>query len=327
MSFLNLFTNSWYVHYMDVIEGRLNEMPTVTESLAVTMGNFDGVHLGHCALIKRLKGEAQKRGLKTAVLSFQPHPSDFFKLPQFQYLQTKAQKVARLEQLGLDFLFLQDFHQGFADLSPQAFVNDYLLPSLSPDLILSGYDFTFGKKGQGDFAFLKESLKSEPVEVLQDKALIVNGKKVSSSLIRSLLTQGEVEEAGSFLGYNYKISGKVSKGDGIGQQLGFPTANLSDVCTLLPADGVYWGWCHKGGKAYKAVLNNGVRPTIGGDEKRQVEAHLLDFSEDLYHSRLDFEFLGKIRDEKKFKGRDDLVRQIKKDVEQTRAYFKERDHA
>jgi riboflavin kinase/FMN adenylyltransferase len=311
---------------MDVIEGRLKEMPKVNESLAVTMGNFDGVHLGHCALIQRLKGEAQKRGLKTAVLSFHPHPSEFFKLPQFQYLQTKAQKVARLEKLGLDFLFLQDFHQGFADLSPQAFVNDYLIPSLSPELILSGYDFTFGKKGQGDFSFLKECLKSEPVEVLQDKALVINGKKVSSSLIRSLLAQGQVKEAGSYLGYNYKIEGKVSRGDGIGQQLGFPTANLSEIHTLLPADGVYWGWCYKGEKAYKAVLNNGVRPTIGGKEKRQVEAHLLDFSADIYDSRLEFEFLGKIRNEKKFKDRNDLVEQIERDVEQTRAYFKEFAH-
>lgn len=311
---------------MELYEGRLIQMSPLLQPLAVTMGNFDGVHLGHRSLIEHLKVEAQKRGLKTALLTFSPHPAECFYGKGFSYLQSKESKIAKLKELGIDFLVIQDFDRQFSELTPTDFLKDYFLPYFNPRLVAFGYDFTFGKSGKGDFNFLDNFVDRKKVEVYQDRPLILEGLKVSSSLIREKLKVGDVKFANQCLSYSYRISGEVSFGDGIGKKLGFPTANISNIKTLVPGMGVYWGWVLWNQKKHPAVLNIGVRPSINGAKKRQVEAHILDFSDNIYGQEIEFEFLGRIREEKKFEDITSLINQISLDVQTTRDLFKGLSH-
>ncbi len=309
---------------MEVISGHNNQLPALDGPLAITMGNFDGVHLGHQSLIGSLRKEASDRGLKTALLTFSPHPCDFFNLNEFSYLLTKEEKIKKIKEQGIDYLVIQKFDQAFASLSPQSFVDQYLLPYFSPRYILLGYDFSFGEGGKGDFSFLRDHLKSTSIEVAIGSAFQFEKEIVSSSIIRKKIQSGDIVGANALLSYKYLIKGVVEKGDEIGRQLGFPTANMGKIKTTIPANGVYWGWAIVDQVKYKAVLNIGIRPTISG-KRQQVEAHLLDFSGDLYNEEIAFEFLGRLRDESKFSKREDLIAQIEKDIVGTKELFRKVD--
>lgn len=303
---------------MEIFEGEIIKHRLLSEGLALTIGNFDGVHKGHVSLIRQLQEQGKLRKLRTAVLTFDPHPSQYFQEKNFRVLSEKADKIAKISQLGIETLFIQNFDKKFADLSKEDFLRQYLLKSLSPQWVLFGYDFRFGKGGLGDFCYANETLKVVGVGLGQGVPLKENGDVISSSLIRRKIQDTEVEMANQLLGYGYRIKGKVVSGRGLGRQMGFPTANLAEVSVLIPGSAVYVGWAWVSGKKKKAVLNIGNRPTVENTLAVHVECHILDFSEDLYGQCLQFEFVKKLRGEVKFPSIKALQKQIMADIEDAR---------
>ena len=285
----------------------------------VTIGNFDGVHIGHQDLIRELVDTSQSRGLDSVVLTFDPHPSQVTKNVHRPVLTTIKEKYERMKSLGVDFLVVQTFNEEFSKLSPEDFLRHFLFPALRPEYILLGYDFRFGYKGAGDFQYLCDFSYDWKFESRQFEATSKSSVVVSSTRIRKALDQGDVSLAASLLGSNYSIGGLVIKGDQIGRTIHFPTANLSELVHYLPANGVYCGWARiDGGLAHAALLNIGYRPTIAADSDLRIECHLLDFDEDIYGRSVRFEFVDRIREEMSFVSLEELKKQIHRDSQTTR---------
>jgi riboflavin kinase/FMN adenylyltransferase len=291
---------------------------------ALAIGNFDGVHLGHEALLKELKAVASKQSLQTAVMTFEPHPREFFapdKAPS--RLASLREKLERFSDAGVDVVYLCRFNQPFASLSSEAFINDILIKSLNAKTVLVGEDFRFAAGRRGgvvDIANAGLNLISLPQVNLSDVDIQALGdsERVSSTRVRNALAAGQLNVAKNLLGRPYSISGKVIHGAQLGRKLGFPTANVHMRHERPALTGVY---------AVKlddlnGVANLGVRPTIAGVPKLLLEVHLFDFDGDLYDKHVHVEFFYKIRDEMKFDGLDALKAQIAKDAQVARQFFK-----
>lgn len=303
---------------MVLLEGDITKQSLLSEGLAITIGNFDGVHRGHVHLVRELQMRAKNRGLRTAILSFDPHPEIFFNNPKFHLLNAKSEKIERLSQLNLDFLLMQNFNQEFAERSGEDFLRHYLINHLDPQLILFGYDFRYGNGGTGDFALAQKMLSRTGIEIAQGLPLQIESHTLSSSLIRQKLAAGEIEIANQWLGYNYSIAGHVVASRGLGKQIGFPTANLQGIQVLIPGQAVYAGRAHVCGRVHNAVLNIGNRPTVENTIVQHIECHILDFSESIYGQSLRFEFVKKLRGELKFPNVDALKFQIQADIDLAR---------
>ncbi|MCC6503279.1 MAG: bifunctional riboflavin kinase/FAD synthetase [Deltaproteobacteria bacterium] len=280
----------------------------------LTLGNFDGVHLGHRKIIKKVMERAKKLSRPSVVYTFEPHPLKVIaphKSPDMIVdTRTKADLV---EALGIDFMVIAEFTKEFASKHPRAFVEEEIVP-LKPQEVWVGHDFSFGKAKSGTVDYLRALGEEFGFSVHVIPAYKRGASVVSSSRIRKLVAEGSVSEASRLLGGNFLISGKVVKGRSIGKEIGFPTANLSATTELMPLDGVYAAWAFVAGRRHGAVVNIGVAPTFGGD-KRRVEVHILGFKGNIYGRKIEVEFLRRLRGEKAFKSKEALIKQIRKDAE------------
>ena len=289
--------------------------------VVVTIGNFDGMHLGHRRIFDELHKLAQEENAKPVLVSFYPHPKFFFAEakgivlgPEDGFLSSPRQKLARANEAGIERLVLLHFGQSLSELSPQEFFDQKIFSLGKVCGVVVGRDWCFGRNRAGTVETLCEfGIKHGfKVKVLQDQS--IDGKRISSSLIRKAISAGDVKMAATYLGYNYSLSGHVKKGDQRGRLLGFPTMNLLFRNDLLPAYGVYKTSTIVRGQSLPSITNVGVRPTFAGS-KLVVETHILEgFSGENYGERVEVAFLERIRAEKKFANIEELKAQITNDI-------------
>ena len=285
----------------------LNLNTVVDDKPDVTcIGAFDGVHLGHQALINMAKSISTKY----QILTFDPVPKKYFDI-MHRLLSTKDMKIDILSRFNPESVIFLNF-EDVKDLNPKDFCN-ILEKKLNTKSIVVGKDFKFGKNREGDVNFLIKYFGKSNVHVLND--YVVNDSKISSTLIKSTINQGNLDLANQYLGYSYKLKGTVMHGNRMGHQIGFPTANISiDINLVVPKFGVYEVVVIKDDKTYKGVMNIGNKPTVSDDINLSYEVHILDFDEDIYESVLEVELLSFIREEIKFDNIDQLKTQIAQDI-------------
>lgn len=281
----------------------------------VTIGNFDGVHIGHQRLIARVRDLAAGFGLPSVVITFEPHPLRFFtgkKTPPFITLYEQRSELIRA--LGIDHLLCLEFNQELASMSPEDFVRRILVEGLHVRELVIGYDYAFGKGRGGNYSLLTRLGQQWGFGVEQLEPVMVDQAIVSSTRIRDLVEAGDVWAAKPLLGRFYRVSGTVVHGQNRGGRLlGFPTANMHLVDELFPKTGVYCCWAELNGELHQAVANIGYNPTFGNDVL-SVEVHIMDLNEDLYGRALKVHFVQRLRGERKFSGLDELKAQIGKDI-------------
>jgi len=285
----------------------------------LTIGNFDGVHLGHQEILKKLVSKSKKMGLPSLVVSFSVTPETFFGRPKAR-LSSFRDKHLFLESMGVDKHLLIRFNKAFSELSASSFINQILVQKIGVKHCFIGDDFRFGKGRLGDFSMLKAASHENNYTIEKLNSVLLDGLRVSSSAVRNFLTDGNFTGAEKFLGRPFSISGKVAHGDKLGRTIGFPTANISIHRKLSPILGVYSVLVKLKSQTYNGVCNVGKRPTLGG-KKTLLEVFIFDFNEEIYGEYATVIFKQKCRDEKKFESFDELKKQIKKDVEKSRLFF------
>ena len=285
----------------------------------LTIGNFDGVHLGHQEILKKLVSKSKKMGLPSLVVSFSVTPETFFGRPKAR-LSSFRDKHLFLESMGVDKHLLIRFNKGFSALSASSFINQILVQKIGVKHCFIGDDFRFGKGRLGDFSMLKAASHENNYTIEKLNSVLLDGLRVSSSAVRNFLTDGNFTGAEKFLGRPFSISGKVAHGDKLGRTIGFPTANISIHRKLSPILGVYSVLVKLKSQTYNGVCYVGKRPTLGG-KKTLLEVFIFDFNEEIYGDYVTVIFKQKCREEKKFESFDELKKQIKKDVEKSRLFF------
>jgi riboflavin kinase/FMN adenylyltransferase len=307
---------------MRVIYSRDNDK-CFNSNTGVGLGNFDGLHIGHMALINTLIRECRLNGLDSIVYTFNKHPENILRKKLITpLLLTEEKKIALLSEISLDYLYFDEFNENFSRLSPEEFIRDVLIKKLHIKLAVVGYDYRFGYKGQGDIPLLKELGKKYGFRVIVIPAIKSDNKVVSSTKIREYIKDGELETSYKLLGRNYSITAEVVSGRRIGNTIGFPTANIHpERFLVLPANGVYITKTMLDGKLYNSMTNVGYNPTFEDVKEKTVETHILDFNGDIYGKKIEVFFLKKIRDERKFKNVEGLKAQIAKDMNETRGYL------
>jgi riboflavin kinase/FMN adenylyltransferase len=286
----------------------------------VTIGTFDGVHLGHREVISELKRISALSGGDSVVFTFEPHPRIVISPNEdsIRLLSTKDEKISLMEQLGVGHLVIYPFTLEFSKLPYNEFVTSILVGMMKISSLVVGYDHRFGQGRKGDFSSLENLSKTLNFKVEQLSQLFVNSNVVSSTKIRQALEAGDIVKANHFLGYRYLLSGKVIEGKQLGRKLGFPTANIVTLedHKLVPGDGVYAVFVQSGGEIYKGMLNVGIRPTVNYNaDHKSIEVHIFDFDSDIYNTEITLYFVRKIRDEQKFAGIAELKEQLIKDRE------------
>ncbi|HUL91133.1 MAG TPA: bifunctional riboflavin kinase/FAD synthetase [Burkholderiales bacterium] len=297
--------------------------------VALTVGNFDGIHRGHQAMLQRVLATARARGLQSCVLTFEPHPREFFAAHAAPTrLTSLREKLELLTAHGVERTHVQRFERRFASLAPEAFVEEILAKRLRARWILIGEDFRFGAKRAGDVPLLLRLGSQYGYEVEVLPAVTRAGVRVSSSAVRAALAAGDLAGAEALLGRPYGISGRVVHGRKLGRELGFATANVQLKHNRPPLTGIYAVRVHGVGTASRpAVASLGVRPTITASGRAVLEVHLFDFSADLYGAHMRVEFLHKIRDEEKYSDLGALKAQIERDCEAARTFLLESRNA
>lgn len=281
----------------------------------VTIGTFDGVHLGHKAILKRLVETAKKENLDSVVLTFFPHPRMVLQQHvEIKLINTIDERTKLLEEAGLDNLVIHPFTHAFSRLTALEFVRDILVHSLKAKKIIIGYDHRFGRNRNADIDDLKEFGKTYNFEVEEISAKEIDDVAISSTKIRKALNEGDIETANSYLGYNFMITGQVVQGKALGRTLKYPTANLhlKESYKLVPKNGVYIVRSIIDGEKTFGITSIGTNPTVGGTEKT-IETHFLDFDKDLYGKDISISFLKFIRNEETFDSVETLKREIEKD--------------
>ena len=281
----------------------------------VTIGTFDGVHLGHQKILSKLVSEGKKSKLETIVLTFFPHPRKILNPSiQLSLLNTQSEKIELFKSSGIDNLITQKFNKNFSEYSAEKYVQKILVNKLKTKKILIGYDHRFGKGREASVDDLKKYGESFDFIVEEIKAHEVESIAVSSTKIRDSINSGNLDKSAKFLGRFFKITGKVIKGDGLGKQINYPTANLyvEENYKIIPKDGVYFIKTLIDNKEFHGMMNIGHRPTIG-ENKKSIEVHLFDFNKDIYDKTISVDVLLKIRDEIKFSSIEALKEQLKKD--------------
>jgi len=305
---------------MRVFRGFSRPVPGPT---ALAIGNFDGVHRGHAALLKRLVDAALGAALPATILTFEPHPREFFAPASAPArLSTLREKLELLADAGVEQVMVCRFNAGFAALSAAQFVDAVLVAGLRTRHLIIGDDFRFGKGRTGDFAMLRAAGLESGFSVEAMGSVTVDGARVSSSSVRQALAAGDMEQAARRLGRPYVIDGSVMHGEKIGRQLGFATANIRIKHNPLPMSGVFAvEVAGLGDKPLPGVANLGIRPTLGGT-RPLLEVHLFDFDRDIYGAHLSVRFVHKLRNEQRFPNLDALKAQIAADAAAARAFFK-----
>ena len=294
--------------------------------VALTIGNFDGVHLGHQAMLTRLTQAARGLGIPSCVMTFEPHPREFFapdKAPT--RLTSLREKLELLASAEVERVQICRFNFDFAKTPPEDFIAHILQRGLAARWILVGDDFRFGARRAGDFVMLKQAAARCGFEVHAMTSVTIDGVRVSSSAVRDALISGDMLRAQRLLGRHYSISGRVVHGEGLGRKLGCPTANVLMKHNRPPLSGIFAVEVHGiDARVLPGVASLGVRPTVARDARPSLEVHLLDFRRAIYGMHLKVDFLHKFRDEEKFPDVGILQRQIALDVENTRGYFAKR---
>ncbi len=287
----------------------------------LTIGSFDGVHLGHQHILQEVVREARACSGMACVLTMSPHPREFFSPDHAPNLLTSDAKKARLfEAAGMDAMLVLPFNHEVASMEPEVFVREIVRERCGAEALIVGHDFRFGRGAQGDYDFLQRIAPGFGFVVRQIEPLLIHGERISSTVIRERVLQGELEEAERFLGRKYAIVGEVITGRGIGKTLGFPTANIKPHHNAVPAHGVYAARVRLDGGEYTAAVNIGIAPTIR-NEDIIVEAFLLDFDGRLAGSEIEVVFHKRLRPERKFPSHEALIEQITLDVESVRQHF------
>ncbi len=313
---------------MEVVRGSA-ALPLPPDRSVVTIGNFDGLHRGHQAILQTVIERARAHNGTAVVFTFEPHPRKVIRgdgAPAL--LLTLDQKVELLEAAGIDLLVVQGFSREFAKTSPEHFIREHIQRGLAPREVYVGYDFHYGRDREGSMRLLTQLGPDLGFSVTVIPEVRVEGQDVSSTRIRELIGSGDVARAKDMLGRPYAMRGQVVKGDQRGRTLDFPTMNLDPDNELLPAHGVYVTWVELldgepggplgKGEAIPSVTNVGRRPTFKDSDPSLAETHLLDFSGDLYGRRYELRFEARLRGERRFAGPDALRDQIRRDVEETR---------
>jgi len=288
--------------------------------IALTIGNFDGVHRGHQAMLSRLVEAADDLALQPAVLTFDPHPLEFFASSAAPpRLSSLRDKIERFAAQGVARVYVVRFDARFAGLQAEEFIDDVLTRKLAVRWVLVGEDFRFGKGRTGDLSTLRNRARSFTVEAMH--TVEVAGERASSSAVRAALAEGDLEHAALLLGRPYAMSGRVAHGRKLGRSLGFPTANIA-MRYKPPLTGIFAVRVHGlGAHARTGVASLGVRPTVMESAQPLLEVFLFDFNESIYGRRVTIEFMHKLRDETRYENLDALTRQIETDVAQARGYF------
>lgn len=279
-------------------------------NLSLALGYFDGVHIGHQAVIKNAVDFAKKNNCNSAVITFSDHPFCYFKGVCPKYILTKEDRENKIKELGIDFLYEIDF-ANIANLSADEYLKNILIEYFSPLSISTGWNHNFGKNKSGNIEFLKSNTKIYNYKYFALPAEKLENKIISSTEIRNYLASGDINSANQMLGYKFSINGKITKGNQIGRTIGFKTANIDYPNELITLPyGVYSVNTNFG----KGIANFGTRPTING-EKPLIEVHILNFDKDIYGQNINIEFNKMIRQEQKFKSLNALKEQIKKDID------------
>ncbi len=281
----------------------------------VTLGTFDGVHLGHAAILKKLTQNTQNETFESTVLTFFPHPRMVLQgKSDLKLLNTINEKIELLEKIGIDNLIIHPFDKKFAELDAKAFVSTILVDQLRVQKIIIGYDHRFGKNRTANIDDLINFGNQYGFEVEQISAQEIDEISISSTKIRTALEEGDIQLANEYLGYRYFLSGTIVKGKQLGRTIGFPTANISleEDYKLVPQNGVYVVRAEIDGKTIYGMMNIGFNPTVQG-KKKTIEVHLFDFDSDIYNCKIQVSILQRIRSEKKFESVEVLKDQLKKD--------------
>ncbi|MDA8383252.1 MAG: bifunctional riboflavin kinase/FAD synthetase [Betaproteobacteria bacterium] len=298
-------------------------VPRFESPTAVTIGNFDGIHQGHQAMLRRVGAVAREQGLQSCVLTFEPHPREFFapeKAPS--RLTSLREKLELFACLGLERAHICRFDTGLARQAPDAFVSEILVQGLRARWVLVGDDFRFGAGRAGDLHLLQAMGRRLHFDVAAMHSVLVGGRRASSTLVREALAKGDIEGARELLGRPYSISGRVVDGDKLGKRLGFPTANIQLKHNRPPLAGIFAVTLHGLPEGMRrGVASLGLRPTVKANGRPTLEVHLFDFAREIYGTHVRVDFLHKLRDEAKFPSLDALVAQIERDCADGREYF------
>lgn len=283
----------------------------------VTIGTFDGVHLGHQAIFKDMVRYAKEIGGETVVITFYPHPRQVLNIDSsnLRFINTQEEKLKHLEKLGVDNVIIVNFTKEFSLISSETFISDYIVKNIAPVKLVIGYDHHFGKNRTGDFNQLHEMKKKYGFELQRIAVQDVENIAVSSTKIRHSLKQGDIEHANALLGYQFTYIGNVISGNRIGREIGYRTANLNinKEYRLIESSGVYATYVDYNDTTYKSMTYIGRKPTINDDDIENIEVHIFDFNDDIYDKNIKVRFVSKIRDEYKFDSLDALKKQIEID--------------
>lgn len=299
----------------------LEHFPQSAKGGAVSVGNFDGVHLGHAQLISRLKKLADQLGGPAVAITFDPHPAAFLRASNVpERLTTMERRAELLKRCGADYVVVCRTSQQWLQQTAQEFFQQTLVARAAARGIIEGPNFFFGKDREGDTALLKQFCDQHAITLeIAEPTELESGAMVSSTQVRRLLAAGDVESANRLLTARYRLRGVVVHGDGRGKTIGFPTANLEDIQTVIPAPGVYATIAEVDGKRVASASHIGPNPTFDSTQKHKVEIHLMSFEADLYGREIDVEFHARIRDVVRFQSVEELIQQLKQDVAAARS--------
>ncbi|WP_294309037.1 bifunctional riboflavin kinase/FAD synthetase [uncultured Chryseobacterium sp.] len=295
---------------------------TSQKPLALSLGMFDGVHLGHKSIIDELIRVGRENHLETAVLTFWPHPRFVFNPSEnLKLLNTLEEKTFLMEKYNIENLFLKEFDEEFRNLTGEEFVRQILVDKLHVKYLIIGYDHSFGKNKSGNFELLQKLSEELDFEVEQMEAINIHENNISSTKIRKALLDGNIRDANEMLGYSYSVSGTVVHGKKIGRTIGYPTANIeTDSIKLLPKKGAYIVEVFVKDQHYKGMLSVGTNPTVNG-EKLTVEVYILDFNDDIYNEKITVKFRDFLHDEIKFEGIEKLIERLDEDKRLTENFI------
>lgn len=309
---------------MKIYKG-LEHIPQIKNPV-LTIGTFDGVHLGHQKIIRRLNEEAETCDGESVLFTFSPHPRMVLQPDShgLKLLQTEQEKIEKLRRMGLKHLIIYPFTRDFSNTRAEDFIREYLVEKLHVNTIVVGYDHQFGKNREGSLEHLLKLSETHPFKVIEIPAHVIDEINVSSTKIRKAIETGDITTANTYLNEAFELSGTVVRGAALGRTIGFPTANveLGDSNKLIPATGVYAVEVKlESGGNHHGMMNIGYRPTVTDEKILKIEVHLFDFTEELYDQKISVYLLNRIRDEKRFQGLDELKSQIAQDELAIRTYF------
>lgn len=308
---------------MKIVRGTKNIVGPIPYPV-VAIGNFDGVHIGHQMLFRKAADIAGEKGGTSAVLTFEPHPLKIIAPEKVPPLLTNfRQKMEAIERCGIDLVICADFTRQFADQHPRDFAKDVLADRIGAREVVVGFDYAFGRGREGTIPYLKKMGEEFDFKVHVVEPIKLDGKLIGSSLVRELIEDGDVEEAEKFLGRPYSICGPVIHGYKTGQAIGFPTANIDTHRVQIPGTGVYAVYILHHDRKLPGVVNIGFNPTFNRDTL-SLEVHIFDFHEKIYGEEIEVLFLKRIRSEIKFTSADELVRQIKQDIQEAKKIMEDR---